>query len=216
MKDNVLTNPIMNALIIADGLNPPGNILRSLCRHKDLIVCADGGANQARKSGVHPDIILGDLDSVSSPTLRKFRKIPLMFVDDKNTTDLEKAILYCLSRGARSITITGGLGTRIDHATGSLGCLRKYSDRCAMTLYDSLGFLLPVKTSLRIQTRVGERISLIPLTRCTGITTKNLKFPLKKESLELGKREGISNEATSSSVSVRLKRGTLLLYRFQE
>ncbi len=62
---------------------------------------------------------------------------------------------------------------------------------------------------------VGEKISLIPLERCKGVTTHNLKYRLQNESLELGIREGISNEATGRKVTISVKRGTLLLYRFR-
>ncbi len=204
------------ALIIADGMHPPPQKVRSLSRKADIVVCADGGANYAGKIGIRPDIILGDLDSITPQTVKKFKNIPLMYVDDQETTDLEKAILYCLNLKSSSVTIAGGLGSRIDHATGSLGCLKKYSSRCNIMLYDSLGVLVPVRTFLRMRTQPGEHISLIPLTRCSGVTTKNLKYPLTNEPLEIGVREGISNEATGRTVSVRVHRGTLLLYRFQE
>ena len=39
-----------------------------LLRKKPFIVCADGGANKARKLGIVPDLIIGDLDSVSPAT----------------------------------------------------------------------------------------------------------------------------------------------------
>lgn len=205
----------IRALIIADGVHPSAATIRSLWRETDVTVCADGGANFARRIGIRPDIILGDLDSITPQTIRKFRNVPLMFVDDQETTDLEKAILYCLSKKATSIAITGGLGSRIDHATGSLGCLKKYSSRCGITLYDSVGLIIPVNKSIRIRTKPRQQISLIPLTRCTGVTTKNLKYPLTHESLELGVREGISNEATSSIVTVWVRHGTLFLYKFR-
>ena len=71
-----------------------------------------------------------------------------------------------------------------------------------------------VQREMRFKVIKGEKLSLIPLDRCEGVSTKNLKYALQNEILELGIREGISNEATASTVSVRLRRGTLLLYRF--
>lgn len=206
----------LQALIIANGTHPPPDVVRSLSRDADIIVCADGGANHAHKIDIRPDIILGDLDSITRRTLRAFHDVPTMFVDDQNTTDLEKALLYCLGKKVQSVAVVGGLGTRIDHATGSLGCLKKYASRCAITLYDSVGILTSVNKIIRVSVRRGQQISLIPLTRCTGVTTTSLKYPLTNETLQLGVREGISNEATSGHVTVRVKHGTLLLYVFQE
>jgi thiamine pyrophosphokinase len=206
----------MKALIIANGLHPPATLIRSLTRKADLIVCADGGANYARKFGIRPHIILGDLDSITPITARKFRDIPIILLNNQDSTDLEKAILYCLSSNAKTIAITGGLGTRIDHATGTLGCLKKYAHRCSITLYDTVGSLVPINKFIRLRVKPGQQISLIPLTRCTGVTTKNLRYPLDNESLELGVREGISNETTSTILKVSVKTGTLLLYKFYE
>ncbi len=206
----------MKALIIANGSQPSGRIVRQLARDSDLTVCADGGARKAWAMGIKPDIILGDLDSISRTIIRGFKGVPLMFIDDQESTDLEKAILYCLRCGATSISILGGLGSRVDHSTGALGCMRRFGSLCDLELYDSIGRVTSVGKHLQTDARVGERISLIPLTRCTGIVTKNLKYPLRNESLELGVREGISNEALAKSITVSVKRGTLLLYRFKE
>jgi thiamine pyrophosphokinase len=65
-----------------------------------------------------------------------------------------------------------------------------------------------------IRTSKGAKISLIPVDRCTGVTTTNLKYPLKNALLETGVREGISNEATGRSATVSVAKGTLLLFRF--
>ena len=52
----------------------------------------------------------------------------------------------------------------------------------------------------------------MPLDRCEGIQTIGLKYPLDNESLELGVREGASNEVISSPVRISVKKGCLLLF----
>ena len=61
-------------------------------KSSEYIVCADGGANHARRLGITPDIIIGDLDSITASTKNYFKKIPLVLVADQYSTDLEKAI----------------------------------------------------------------------------------------------------------------------------
>jgi thiamine pyrophosphokinase len=204
----------MNALIIANGPLPQRATVRRLAASADLIVCADGGASHARALGIRPHVILGDLDSLTGPARTEFARVPLLRIDDQESTDLEKAILYCLRRRVRTAEIAGALGGRIDHATGSLGCFKRFRGKIRLRFYDRYGVLSLVEGSVSVQSSPGSKISLIPLERCTGVTTRNLLYPLTNGVLELGIREGISNEATGSRVSVSLRRGTLLLYRF--
>jgi len=203
------------ALILANGPFPPPDILRDLRTHATLIVCADGGANWARRSKIRPDVILGDLDSILPSTKRHFRETPILRIDDQESTDLEKAIRYCVGRRIASADIIGALGERIDHTTGSLGCFKKFGEQIQLRFVDSVGELTLVKGSVRFKTKKGERVSLIPLDRCKGVSTTNLKYALKNSVLELGVRDGISNEATGAVARVAVKKGTLLLYRFR-
>jgi len=204
-----------HALILANGPFPPPDVLRELRAHATLIVCADGGANWARRSKIKPDIILGDLDSILPSTKRHFRNTPILKVEDQESTDLEKAIRYCIERRVASADIIGALGERIDHTTGSLGCFKKFGGRIRLRFVDGVGELTRIGRSVKFKARKGEKLSMIPLDHCTGVTTTNLKYALKNGVLELGVREGISNEATGPVAAVAVKTGTLLLYRFR-
>jgi len=203
------------ALILANGPFPPPVILRELRVHATLIVCADGGANWARRSKIKPDVILGDLDSIFPSTKRHFRDTPILKIEDQESTDLQKAIRYCIERRVASADIIGALGDRIDHTTGSLGCFKKFGMRIRLRFVDAVGELTLIRGSVRFKTGKGQKVSIIPLDRCTGVTTTNLKYTLKNDVLELGVREGISNEATGAVAAVSVKTGTLLLYRFR-
>ena len=205
---------LLHALIIANGTLPPAPMVRRLRQRADLVVCADGGANRARSSGITPDIILGDMDSLTAATKRFYRGVPLFRIPDQESTDLEKAILFCITLGTASVDVLGALGDRIDHITGSLGCFKRFGERIELRLIDEIGELTRIRKRVSLKTRKGEKISLIPVDRCAGVTTKNLKYPLKNAFLETGVREGISNEATGRSASVSVAKGTLLLFRF--
>lgn len=205
----------MHALIIANGPLPPASVVRRLRKSAALVVCADGGANRARGYRIQPDVILGDLDSLLRETRRFYRDRPILRIRDQESTDLEKAILFCIMLGASSADIIGALGARIDHTTGSLGCFKRFGSKIDMRFFDQIGELTRIRATIRLATRKGEHLSLIPLDRCIGVTTRNLKYPLRNDVLEPGIREGISNEATGSPVTVSVKRGTLLVYRFR-
>lgn len=203
----------MNALIIANGAPPSSALARRLAAAADLVICADGGANHAVRLGVRPDVILGDLDSITASTRKRFRGVPSLRIAEQESTDLEKAIRYALLHRCTEIIVVGATGKRLDHTAGNLGCFRKFGVRCAMRFIDDDGELTLVGRDASLRTRRGELLSLIPLERCSGVTTTGLKFGLRNASLELGVREGTSNRALASKATVSVKKGTLLLYR---
>lgn len=204
--------PGKNALIIANGSPPPVGVLRSLAAASELIVCADGGARHALRARVTPNVILGDMDSLAPSVRKSFRRVPLLRIPDQSTTDLEKAILFCLKQGYSKIDIAGGIGNRIDHSTGALGCFLRFRRRARLREIHREGTIIPVGKMLSLHRPRGSLMSLIPLHRCKGVTSANLRYPLRNASLELGIAEGISNVVTGSPVTVRVRSGVLLAY----
>ena len=202
------------AVIIANGDLPRRSIVRGILNKRVFIVCADGGADKARRLGIRPDVIIGDFDSITQGTRNYFRTIPQVHAPDQYSTDLEKAILLCIELKFASVTIIGSSGDRIDHVTGALGCLRRFAGRIDLRLVNEVCTTECINGSIRFPSRPGEKVSLIPFTRCTGITTRNLLYPLKNDSLEMGVREGISNESTGKSVEISVRSGFLFLCRF--
>jgi thiamine pyrophosphokinase len=204
----------MHSLIIANGGLPQIEYVKALVKFAKLIVCADGGANYARELGIKPNVIIGDFDSILQETKIFFHDVLQIKNEDTNSTDLEKAIAYCTEQKSTSVDIIGALGKRTDHTLSSLGCFKKFGTQIHIRMIDTEGELTLIQKNITLNTHKGEKISIIPIDRCIGVTTKNLKFPLNNEVLELGVREGISNEAVSEQVSISIENGTLLLYRF--
>jgi thiamine pyrophosphokinase len=204
----------MKALIIANGSLPSRAIVTGLLRGAEFVVCADGGANHARRLGIRPGIILGDLDSITPSTSRHFHRVPLLRIDDQESTDLEKALNFCIERRFSHADIVGGTGDRIDHSTGTLGCFKRFGKKITIRLIDEAGIIRLVGVSLELNLRRGDPVSLIPLDRCLGVTTTHLKYPLANEILELGVREGTSNVSTASNVLIRCRKGILLCMTF--
>ena len=201
-------------LIIANGILPPKNIVEQIVSTSDYIICADGGANTAKRFGVQPDIILGDMDSISMYTRKHFHRVPFLFIPDQTSTDLEKALDYCIKQRISKVDVLGGIGSRTDHTTGTLGCFKKYGSKLHLRIFDMEGVITLIRKKVVLKMIFGEKLSLIPLDRCTGVTTKKLKYKLSNAVLELGVAEGISNAAEAKRVSISVKTGTLLLYRF--
>lgn len=201
-----------HALVICNGEMPSQKLIAPFLKTKPLIVCADGGANKVRPFGITPHMIIGDLDSITQKTRLFFSSVPIIHNPDQNNTDLEKALDYLLSINITSATVIGATGDRPDHTMSNFSILLKYHKKLSLRFFDERCTVEVVRKSVRLRARAGQQISLVPMGKCSDITTAGLKYPLKKESLEPGVREGLSNEATGTHVSVTVQRGNLLLF----
>jgi thiamine pyrophosphokinase len=82
-----------------------------------------------------------------------------------------------------------------------------------MRAYDNEFEYFFIKKRIEIDCKRGEVISLLALPEATGVTTKGLKYALKNGTLKFGGMQGALNSAVENSVSIKLKKGYLLLLR---
>lgn len=201
-----------HAVIIANGELPSSAKVRKILRTASTVVCADGGARHALEMGVQPDIVIGDLDSLPLRVRSRLKQTLIIEEGNQNQTDLEKALRYLLRQKVKRITILGATGKRIDQTIANISLLDKYSLRVRIIVVDRTGTIEVVRSKVKFQATPGETISLLPLGKAAGVTTKGLLYPLKDETLEPGIR-GVSNEVISRNVEIRVRRGKLLLVR---
>ncbi|HMB24899.1 MAG TPA: hypothetical protein VKP08_18775, partial [Anaerolineales bacterium] len=65
---------------------------------------------------------------------------------------------------------------------------------------------------VQVEGRSGDLVSLIPWQGAvTEVETRNLKYPLRRETLYPDKTRGVSNEMLGSSASVSIGSGLLLV-----
>ena len=76
------------------------------------IIAADGGANFLAENNIYPELVMGDLDSVSEQNVQNIEPKKIIRIPDQDSTDLEKVLLN--SQSPLSIGI-GFLGSQIDH-----------------------------------------------------------------------------------------------------
>ncbi len=80
---------------------------------EDLILCADGGYHHAKRLGVVPDMILGDLDSGLDEYPQEVAS--RVYPTEKDATDTNLCLDYAIDQGCKEVVILGGLGGRRDH-----------------------------------------------------------------------------------------------------
>jgi thiamine pyrophosphokinase len=210
--------PKRTALIVANSILPADSILNECCARAEAILCADGGANRARERGLVPDFIVGDLDSILPETRAAFPNARYVHRPSQYATDLEKTLQFASGQGFKRALLVGISGLRFDHQICNLNIAEKFCTQIEIEMHDDFGvgtFLSaqPAEASMRFEAFVGQQVSLFAFRRAEGIFTEGLKYPLHDEALEWAVRDGLSNEVIQSPVRIRVRQGTLFVYR---
>jgi len=204
------------AVVVANGeLRHPERLMQSVDR-ADLVVAADGGANWLVSQGRPPDVLVGDMDSVSPGVLQALteshRRL-LRHSPRKDETDTELALLEVVAMGATHITVLGALGGRIDHTLANVQLLlMPQLKEIEARIFDGCSYLWIVGPEGKIRGKIGDLVSLIPLGGSVGgITTEGLEYPLRDETLCLGAARGVSNVLVQSEARITVRWGNLLV-----
>ena len=178
----------------------------------DVVVAADGGVRNALSANRTPDFVVGDLDSVGSSAREQLPQTEFVYRPSQELNDLEKALRFCETLDITDITLLGISGKRLDHTLNNLSVLCRYDRRFRLTIYDPYAAIYLVREKWEYAGRQGQLISLIPLGRVEGITTRGLAFSLSNETLGFGYREGLSNYIVESPVEVTVTKGVLCVF----
>lgn len=113
--------------IVANGQFPRREYPLYLLEKADRIICCDGALASLVKRGISPDVVVGDLDSVSPSVLRSF-KGTVVRDPDQETNDLTKAIKYILKNfpDVSAISILGASGKSEAHTIANYSLLMQY------------------------------------------------------------------------------------------
>ena len=184
----------------------------------DFVIAADSGYLTAKRLGVKPDLLLGDLDSLdrsqlSPGELDEMQKIIVSPI--KDDTDTQLAADTAIARGADEIMIVGGLGGRLDHTLSSVFLLEYLAEKgiaCAMTDGQSDVRILRGGQTLTVKKSGRKYLSLISLTdECRGVTISGVYYPLEKAELTRRYSWAVSNEITAQAAEITLSEGVMLV-----
>jgi len=203
-------------LIFANGTLPNIDSARRLLRPDDFILAADGGTRHALALGCTPNLLLGDMDSISRADWKTLKEsdVPIeIFPRDKNETDLELALQRAIEIGNNEIIILAALGGRLDQTLANLTLLTDPQlSTFNIKLDDGVEQAFFVHTRSSVAGRSGDLVSLIPWGGDVRIlSTHGLKWPLADEILFAHKSRGISNEMTADTAHIEIESGLLLV-----
>ncbi len=195
--------------IVANGATENSEKILDRIHSYSFLVAVDGGCNACYTLKLSPQLIIGDMDSISPEASAYYADVPkLLFPSEKDETDLELALNHLLANHVKEITVFGGLGNRVDHTLGNIILLSRFPGR--VFLESDAERLSVVNHTLEFSCSIGQTISLIPVNGpVSGIRTTGLKWPLNNGRLDK-MFIGISNVATQDRVKISVEQGDLL------
>jgi thiamine pyrophosphokinase len=185
------------------------------------VICADRGYDYARLLGLSPDLVVGDLDSISPAGRSAARDLGgrlEIHPSKKDATDTEIAVEHALAMDASQILMLGALGGRVDHELANLMLLVRIAmlGRQAEA-FDNVCRVLAVAADskpavARIAASPGDLLTIIPVScECRGVSLKGLEYPLSKATLPIGTSLGVSNVFAADEATVSLENGAMLV-----
>jgi thiamine pyrophosphokinase len=174
MKD---FEPGSYTVIVADGTFPQHEIPLGYLGNAKRIVCCDGSTQNLVLTGLKPDAIVGDLDSLTDDLAKIFAD---RIFPDKNqdTNDLTKAVSWCSEMGYKDVVIVGATGKREDHTIGNISLLVEYIREMNVIMLTDTGILLPFLKSCTISSFPGQQVSIFSIDPETRVTSHGLRYPL--------------------------------------
>ncbi len=193
----------------------------SLLAGADLVVAVDGGADALARVGVVPDLLVGDLDSISREARADLeaRGVEVLVLPvAKDITDTEAALRMAVERGADDIVVLGALGgPRLDHLLGNLLLLdSEWLAGIRVRLVDEWHEAFLAGGDVTMKGARGDTVSLLPLTAdVEHVHTEGLLYPLAGDSLRRSATRGLSNAMTGDVARVTHGTGVLLVIHYR-
>ena len=206
------------ALIIANGESCSDELLGQLLEWSPIVIVLDSAIDRVIARNIKIDVHLGDFDKGTNSQYHEAQyPIEVVHTPDQNKTDLEKAFDYLIERKIPAVNVVWATGRRTDHTISNLTNIVRYRDQLKIVVLDDYSkvFLLPKHFEKWYPEKTV--LSLIPVGIVKNITSSNLYYPLKNDTLTLGYRTGSSNHAAKDGiVTIDYEEGDLLLMECQD
>jgi len=177
----------------------------------DFIIAADGGIGHLNRMSLAPNIFLGDMDSVKEG--ESVPKEAEIFPVQKDDTDTMLAVKEGLRRGYKRFLLLGALGGRLDHSFANIQTLAYLMDHSAYgEIRDENHRIFMLENGNAVVGNEYANVSVFSYSEnCSGITIKDMEYPLTDASLHQGFPLGVSNHPLNENAEISVRSGRLLL-----
>ncbi|MDP8206244.1 MAG: thiamine diphosphokinase [Candidatus Electryonea clarkiae] len=207
-------------LIVLNGDIPLSILEGSFFQKYSYIIAVDGALDKLLEKGIMPHAVTGDFDSVSEVVLKElqFAGGEIIHQAEQNSTDFEKTLNLCKSKGFRQADVIGFSGSRIDHNLSVWDAALRFSRHIKLKFIDQIAesFIITDAASYNIDKKSGHICSIIPLLPCNGVSLSGFNWSIDDEEFALGRQISSSNEILDETAVVSLESGALLIVLHNE
>jgi thiamine pyrophosphokinase len=201
-----------DVLIVGNGDSPSDSVFDFFVSKSSTIIALDGAAITLEKRNIRPDVIVGDMDGLTSEQLDAFHSQGVEIIHDiaQDTSDISKGLAWSKEHHpGKQVNVIGITGGRLDHQLAAFSALFECQSDAHLYIDDWL-VVRVTKIPIQYSTVKGKNISLIPFGEVSGVSLSGCKYPLDNEDLSSGTR-GIHNEALGQDITISCQQGNLLL-----
>ena len=168
-------------------------------------VAVDGGYGFFRRSGLTVDLLIGDFDSLKRlPRRLSPKTVVARFPVDKDKTDTELALDYCLNHGLSQIDLVQPSLGDPDHFLANLFSLTRTSDhspsrKLRFRLVGPNYEAFSVENSrIRFRRARGSVVSVIPISASIVLTCRGTAFDVTLARITRGQTRATRNRITAA------------------
>ncbi len=162
------------------------------------IIACDHGLDHCNTCGIVPNIVMGDMDSVTSSMPSGVQCV--RYSSDKDDTDTMLAVKYAIEQGYTAIDILCATGGRIDHMLANIQCL-VYAVQSGVSCYiiDNNNIITATNSIIDVEHREGYSLSLLSHSNSCIVSVSGTQYTLDRHTLSNAMPLGVSNVIVDSA-----------------
>ncbi|MCH5150000.1 MAG: thiamine diphosphokinase [Spirochaetales bacterium] len=217
MKEN---RSIEQILIVGSGEDFKAEKIKAVCADVQLVIAGDGGADILADVGIVPDILIGDMDSISPKSTDVVRGNCEVFKypREKDYSDSQLCIKKALEYNPRKIILAAVTGTYIDHSIANLINLFqvcKCGTEIEIMTSNSRIFVITPNKPAEIVGKNGRRFSFFPIEPIEGLVMNGFYYHFSGDSLNRWEYS-LSNVINNDNALLAFKSGKGIGILFDE
>ena len=176
-----------------------------------FVIAADAGYLRALEKGIHPDLLVGDLDSLGrAPEGVEVVTVPV----EKDFSDGELGVRQAALRNLSALDVYGAIGGRPDPFLYHLHLLKLASDLgIRAVIRGDRTDIYYTENTLLLDVAVGDTLSLVPFGGDAHILqATGLYYPAEGVTLTSKGPLGLSNRCVGTRVFLRVEGGVLAVH----
>lgn len=196
-------------VIVAAGVTESEDILKQNIYYDDFVIAADAGYTKLKKTGIEPDLIVGDFDSSDTPE-NDTETIVLSPI--KDCTDTEYALGEAQKRGFDEILVLGALGGRIDHSIANIILTARFKQNgISVTLADEHHRIYALCDETKTFVKSDRYISVYAFAEPCEVCFEGFYYGNGTVKLSPFDTVGTSNEITDQTAKLTVSKGIAVI-----